>query len=143
MEKCHTVSQEHNVSILSANNPDRAGQTLENIGERSLHASGVEILCHNLSHSDLVLSINDPAMSHQSGSIIARPGFSHYREVTGRVVHRIINGGELSKVPTSVYPKCSRQKGCAFGKSCISKAPVEGCVSRRSHWHTIEGRLQS
>lgn len=133
MERNHAVSQEHDVPIISVNNPDRAGQTLENIRDKSLHASGVEILCHNLSHSDLVLSINDPAMSHQNGSIIARPGFSHYREVTGRVVQRIINAGELSKVPTSVYPKCSRQKGCAFGKSFISKSPVKGCVSVRSY----------
>ena len=129
MEKSHTVSQEHDDSIPSANTPDRMGQTPQNMGDKSLHASGVEILCHNLSHSDLVLSINDTAMSHQSGSIIARPGFSHYREVTGRVVQRIINGGELSKVPTSVYPKCSRQKGCAFGKSCKLKATCHAEVT--------------
>ena len=29
--------------------------------------NGVEILCHNLSHSDLVLSVNDHSMSHPNG----------------------------------------------------------------------------
>lgn len=112
-----TVSQES----YSADNLSSAGQILENVGDTNSNVSGIEILCHNLSHSDLVLSINDPAMSHQNGRIIARPGFSHYREITGRVVQRIINGGDLSKVPTSVYPKCSRRKGCELGRSCSSK----------------------
>jgi hypothetical protein len=49
-------------------------------------SQGIEILCHNLSHSDLVLSINNHVMSHPNGCIIARPGFSHYREISGRVV---------------------------------------------------------
>lgn len=79
-------------------------------------SNGIEILCHNLSHSDLVLSVNDHSMSHPNGRIIARPGFSHYREVSRKVVHGIADEQHLSQIPTLNYPKFARQKGNSLGQ---------------------------
>ena len=75
----------------------------------ALSANGFEILCHNLSHSDFVLSINDCSMSGPNGRIIARPGFSRFREISRNVV-RGIGNQDLSLIPTMLYPKCSRLK---------------------------------
>ena len=77
--------------------------------------NGIEILCHNLSHSDLVLSVNDHLMSHPNGCIIARPGFSYFREISRKVVHGIANEHQLSRVPTLSYPKYSRQRNTQVG----------------------------
>lgn len=42
----------------------------------------VNILVHNLSHADLVLSLNDLTFSLSQDEVIARPKFSYFREVT-------------------------------------------------------------
>lgn len=85
--------------------------------------NGIEILCHNLSHSDLVLSLNDQLMSQKNGQIIARPGFSYYREISGKIV-RGMNEEQLSQIPTLFYPKYSRQKDGANQGQYIANGDV-------------------
>jgi hypothetical protein len=78
--------------------------------------NGFEVLCHNISHSDLVLSINDHAMSHANGRIIAKPEFSFYRDITGRIVQEIAKQEEFSQILTLNYPTFSRRKNGESGK---------------------------
>ena len=80
---------------------------------------GIEILCHNLSHSDLVLSINDYLMSNPNGRIIARPGYSYFREISRKVVFGIANDHQLLQIPTILYPKYSRQENNDKGVQLI------------------------
>jgi hypothetical protein len=77
--------------------------------------NGFEVLCHNISHSDLVLSINDHAMSHANGRIIAKPGFSFYKDITGRIVQKIAKQEEFSQILTLNYPTFSRRKNGESG----------------------------
>ena len=98
--------------------PNISSTSMDDIMEDGEHLSavhGIEILCHNLSHSDLVLSVNDQAMSHPNGRIIARPVFSNYREVSGKVVRKVANEEHLAQIPTLLYPICSRRRGDDLG----------------------------
>ena len=118
-----TVSQGNGGSTTSIG-PDISSASMDDIiedGEQWPSVHGIEIWCHNLSHSDLVLSVNDQAMSHPNGRIIARPVFSHYREVSGKVVRKVANGEHLAQIPTLLYPICSRRRGEDLGvhkKAC-------------------------
>ena len=84
---------------------------------------GVEILCHNLSHSDLILSLNDVAMTHPNGRIFARPEFSSYREISGKVVHVVSDNLLSSKMETYYYPVYSRQKEGTQGQYPVLPDP--------------------
>lgn len=98
--------------------PDISSTSMNDIiddGKQLAPLHGIEILCHNLSHSDLVLSVNDQAMSHPNGRILARPVFSHYREVSGKVVRKVANEEHLAQIPTLLYPICSRRRGEDLG----------------------------
>lgn len=98
--------------------PDISSTSMNDIiddGKQLPAVHGIEILCHNLSHSDLVLSVNDQAMSHPNGRILARPVFSHYREVSGKVVRKVANEEHLAQIPTLLYPICSRRRGEDLG----------------------------
>jgi hypothetical protein len=50
---------------------------------------GLEILVHNLSHSDLVLSLNTLDMSKPVNKVIGRPKFSHFRGITDRILKSV------------------------------------------------------
>jgi hypothetical protein len=50
-----------------------------------METSAFQILVHNVSHSDLVLSVNDNSLSLPSCKIKARPKFSHFREITEKI----------------------------------------------------------
>ena len=84
---------------------------------------GVEILCHNLSHSDLVLALNDVAMTHPNGRIFARPQFSSYREISGKVVHALSDNVLSSNIETYYYPVYSRQKEGTQGQYPVLPEP--------------------
>ena len=101
------------------NDVDEIDQLFEKVEQPVQTEDGIEILCHNLSHSDLVLSINDHLMSNPNGRIIARPQYSHFREISRKVVFGIANDNHLSQIPTLLYPKYSRQKGKHKGKQII------------------------
>ena len=84
---------------------------------------GVEILCHNLSHSDLVLALNGVAMTHPNGRIFARPQFSSYREISGKVVHALSDNVLSSNIETYYYPVYSRQKEGTQGQYPVLPEP--------------------
>jgi len=47
---------------------------------------GLELLVHNLSHSDLVLSLNNNDQSLKPNSVIARPKFSHFQGISEKIL---------------------------------------------------------
>lgn len=112
-----TVSQECDGAVNRAMKTDslRSNQ-ITNIQQPIPVINGVEVLCHNISHSDLVLSINDYVMSHANGRIIAKPGFSYYKDITGRIVQEIVKQEEFSQILTLNYPTFSRRKSGETGK---------------------------
>eukprot|EP01036_Dinobryon_divergens_P034953 gene34953-45234_t len=66
---------------------------------------GIEILLHNLSHSDLVLECSSSQLIDSDGSptaIIARPKFSNFREISEKIWSHIL----LDKVhsPSTPHP---------------------------------------
>lgn len=72
--------------------------------------NGVEILVHNISHSDLVLCINNLERSLAADASIARPKFSHFREITEKIllnVESTINtpSDNSAGLAISHYPK--------------------------------------
>jgi len=90
---------------------------------------GVEILCHNLSHSDLVLSLNDRAMTHPTARIFARPSFRSYREITGKMVHQIADDDVVSsQIQTVFYPVFSRHKTGTQGQYPVMSEPSTNVV---------------
>lgn len=77
-----------NIGILKsymANNHSK-GNNLEN-------EYGVEVLMHNISHADLVCSINDDTSSVPTDNVIARPKFSHYREISELILCKLRTEG--------------------------------------------------
>ena len=91
---------------------------------------GVEILCHNLSHSDLVLSLNDRALTHPAARIFARPSFSSYREITGKMVHQIAGDDTVSsQIQTVFYPVFSRHKTGTQGQYPVMSEPLTNVVA--------------
>lgn len=112
-----TISQECDGAVSRAIKADylRRNQ-ITDIQQPIPVINGVEVLCHNISHSDLVLSINDHAMSHANGRIIAKPGFSYYKDITGRIVQEIAKHEEFSEILTLNYPTFSRRKSGESGK---------------------------
>lgn len=53
---------------------------------------GVEILVHNLSHSDLVLSLNateQSKLTKSENSVIARPKFSHFHGISEQILNQV------------------------------------------------------
>ena len=60
--------------------------------ENSINAltlNGTELLIHNVSHSDLVLSVNTHDLSLSPNAAFARPKFSHFRAVTKDILRNI------------------------------------------------------
>lgn len=68
----------------------------------------VEVLLHNISHIDLVLSVANHKMEFCGDDIIARPTFGYFHDVTTRIHDRIVN--QIQR-PLSVicHPVFSRQ----------------------------------
>jgi hypothetical protein len=89
--------------------------------------NGVEILCHNLSHSDLVLSINDLEQTHPRGLIFARPCFSAYREIAGKIVKQLENVPP-SDLQDHWYPVYSRTKEGFHGQYPVADEPNHGSL---------------
>ena len=90
----------------------------------SSYPRGVEILCHNLSHSDMILSLNTIDMTCPNGSIFARPSFNSYREITGKIVYsQFANETMLSEIPAYYYPTYAREKIGSQGQYPISNQP--------------------
>ncbi len=50
---------------------------------------GVELLVHNLSHSDLVLDVNNIDLGIQPNEVIARPKFSKFKQISEDILHKI------------------------------------------------------
>jgi hypothetical protein len=54
---------------------------------------GLELLVHNLSHSDIVLSLNDTNRSKIPNSVIARPKFSHFHGISEKILRSVTDAG--------------------------------------------------
>lgn len=83
----------------------------------SIHAApslaGIEILVHNISHSDLVLNINNKTRSLPPDAAIARPKFSHFRSITEKLLSKIQNpdaNDYYGEIPVSYYPLYNSKK---------------------------------
>ena len=50
-----------------------------------VNMEGIELLVHNLSHSDLVLSLNSIDQTLKANSVIARPKFSHFQDISEKI----------------------------------------------------------
>lgn len=64
-------------------------------GPTSPNARGVELLIHNLSHSDLVLGLNNAHGSLRPLEAIARPKFSNFRAVTKEILRVLENSASI------------------------------------------------
>jgi hypothetical protein len=51
--------------------------------------NGIELLVHNLSHSDLVLGLNTKNLSVKSDAVIARPKFSHFSSISESILKKL------------------------------------------------------
>jgi hypothetical protein len=67
----------------------------------------VEILLHNVSHTDMVLSIPDSLYQGVGESIIARPKFSCFREISSKIENKIrdLKLENLSTIKHPVYAR--------------------------------------
>eukprot|EP00605_Chrysophyceae_sp_TOSAG23-4_P001026 GSChrysophyteH1.ASY1.ANO1.1127.1 assembled CDS len=85
----------------------------------------VEILIHNLSHSDMALSVNDPHRSLPIGSIKARPKFGDYRDISERLLHILHENKD--EIVTIEHPLYSRaQQPTIDGRYPIASEPISG-----------------
>lgn len=76
-------------------------------GSPQLNLDQVEILLHNVSHTDMVLSIPDSLYQGAGESIIARPKFSCFREISTKIETKIrdIKLEHLSTIKHPVYAR--------------------------------------
>jgi hypothetical protein len=81
-----------------ASNKTEVDSPLESIPKPSSNNDlrPVEILLHNLSHSDLVLSINNIQQSLQQGLVIARPKFSYFRQISELILKSLVHNTDTS-----------------------------------------------
>ena len=74
----------------------------------------VEILVHNVSHSDLVLALNNKHQSLEYGKIIGKPKFSHFKRITQKIDKSL---GEIgSKIDIEMREKHKRLEGNGIQK---------------------------
>jgi hypothetical protein len=71
---------------------------------------GVELLVHNLSHSDIVLSLNDIGLSKTPNSVIARPKFSHFHGICDKILRSVGPEASVNVTTTKLF---SRKTGKA------------------------------
>ncbi len=69
----------------------------------------VEILIHNLSHSDMALSVNKHNLSLPIGSVVARPKFSEYRDISEKLLLSLQQGGLATTIKKPVYSRSHQQ----------------------------------
>lgn len=62
---------------------------------------GLELLVHNLSHSDLVLSINTPGLDLQANTVIARPKFSNFHAISEQILSNVSAADSAVTMSTS------------------------------------------
>lgn len=93
------------ISSHMNNYTEKKSTTSDDIVEHS--TSNVEILLHNLSHSDLVFDINNDNNSFTDGIIRGRPKFNHYKAITENIIQFIENEKECTSV--CIHPKFIRQ----------------------------------
>ena len=68
---------------------------------------GIELLVHNLSHSDLVLSLNTLDQSLKANSVIARPKFSHFQGISEKILTCLLSQNDQVSIARSKL--CSRK----------------------------------
>ncbi len=68
---------------------------------------GIELLVHNLSHSDLVLSLNTLDQSLKANSVIARPKFSHFQGISEKILTCLLSQNDRVSIAQSKL--CSRK----------------------------------
>lgn len=73
--------------------------------------NNIELLLHNVSHSDLVLTIADPSTEINSDRVIARPKFSHFREITKSILDSI-EEKVIHNITFSTYLRHHRRMVC-------------------------------
>lgn len=71
----------------------------------NMNSDSVEILVHNVSHTDLLIALDDPIAS----SIIARPKFSCFREIS-ETIKRKISHLPVIALKTMMHPVYSRER---------------------------------
>lgn len=71
------------------------------------NTSNVEILLHNLSHSDLVFDINNDDNTFSGVIIRGRPKFNHYKEITENIIKFVESYEDCTSV--CFHPKYIRQ----------------------------------
>ena len=54
-------------------------------GQYGFDTDQVEILIHNMSHSDMMISLNHDSLKHPTGTVVARPKFSNYRAISEKI----------------------------------------------------------
>lgn len=85
-----------NLSVPEASSQSNAHESTTST-QASLHLlppaqsdpQGVELLIHNISHSDLVLSVNTLTSSLEPSQALARPKFSNFRSLTKQLMQSI------------------------------------------------------
>jgi hypothetical protein len=73
---------------------------------------GIELLVHNLSHSDLVVSLNAVQSSKllkKENSVVARPKFSHFHGLSEQILKQVVTQG--ANVSITHKPLFSRKTG--------------------------------
>lgn len=79
---------------------------------------GLELLVHNLSHSDMVLSLNDTNLSKEANSVIARPKFSHFQGISAQILSKVL--ASESNVTITETPLFSRKSGQPVGSDSVA-----------------------
>jgi hypothetical protein len=73
---------------------------------------GIELLVHNLSHSDLVVSLNavhSSKLLKKENSVVARPKFSHFHGLSEQILKQVVTQG--ANVSITHKPLFSRKTG--------------------------------
>lgn len=87
-------------------------KTDSNLIGSGFNNNGIEILVHNLSHSDLVLGLN--TLNHELTSyqniIVARPKFSYFKKISEKILESILANTDETKKASLSYSVLQSRK---------------------------------
>jgi len=101
------------------------GLSAPKIEDEDERGKRVEILIHNLSHSDMALSVNKNAMSLPLGTCIARPKFSEYRDISEKLL-QALSRNSFTAIKKPVYNR--NQQSTEDGRYPIALHPRANCL---------------
>jgi hypothetical protein len=89
------------------------------------NVSNAELLIHNVSHSDIILSLNNEQQSLKPGLVIARPKFNYFRELTKKINEKLISMLQRNDGVEQIIPENFIIRHEKYRREALVQNPVQ------------------